>query len=108
MQPPVVHRLQHELFLAIDGRIQVRYEQLSGGYSIEGEKLSRIRTLPLDYLQKLAEKLDHAKPGSTIYNQRPSFIIDSVLSEYSVACWADEKEHENASEATASMDTNSQ
>jgi len=75
----------------IDSRIQVRYEQLSGGYSIEGEKLTRIRTLPLDYLQKLADKLDHAKPGSTIYNQRPSYIIDSVLSEYSVACWADEQ-----------------
>jgi hypothetical protein len=75
----------------IDGRIQARYEQLSGGYSIEGEKLARIRALPLDYLQKLAEKLEHAKPGSTVYSQRASYIIDSVLSEYSVACWANEQ-----------------
>jgi len=75
----------------IDGRIQVRYEQLSGGYSIEGEKLARIRALPLDYLRKLANKLDFARPGTTVYSQRPAYIVESVLSEYSVACWADEK-----------------
>ena len=83
----------------IDRRIQARYEQLSGGYSIEGEKLTRIRALPLDYLQKLADKLDHAKPGSTVYNQRPSYIIDAVLSEYSVACWAVEQANVDTSMA---------
>jgi hypothetical protein len=75
----------------IDGRIQVRYEQLSGGFSIEGEKLARVRALPLDYLKKLADKLDLARTGSAVYSQRPIFIVESIISEYSVACWADKQ-----------------
>jgi hypothetical protein len=106
MNPNAAERA--EKYQLIEGRIQVRYEQLSGGYLMEGEKLDRVRALPLDYLRKLAEKLDSAMPGSTIYNQRPAFIVESVISEYSVALLANEQANMDANGSTASVDMNPQ
>ena len=62
----------------IDGRIQTQYEKLTG-YRIKGERLDRVKELPLVYLLKLAEELEHSVATAT-FLPSPSSTVESVYS----------------------------
>ncbi|HEV3446373.1 MAG TPA: hypothetical protein VG099_17145, partial [Gemmataceae bacterium] len=69
----------------IDGRIQLRYEALTGGL-LQGRRLNRVWELPLDYLLRLADELDRASPAPATYDQWPSSIVQRVISKFDEDC----------------------
>lgn len=85
----------------INERIQRCYEKLTGRL-LQGDRLSRMRELPEDYLLRLADELDLANPKSG--SQRLSLTVESILDEFEQACQAKCDAELNASGAVALVD----
>ena len=84
----------------IDARIQRRYELLAGGRLLEGDRLERIRRLPLDEVRRLADDLDRTSPG----HPSPSTIVEKALFEHDEACRARDRGALDATGVVASVD----
>jgi|GEM_PF-5107110 len=67
-------------------RIQLRYEMLTGTL-VQGERLSRVKKLPLDYQRRLEDELDRASKTG----ERPSSILVRILFKFDEECRAKEK-----------------
>ena len=83
--------------------IQLRYEALTDGLLIEGDRLESIKALPLGYLEQLLRELNEADPEKTKADNLASGIVVKIIHEHKAACRAAEEQRDRGMPASTSM-----